>query len=67
MFLSWALTLALSFWVAPRLVALAEDGPATRSATRVSDPRLPTLVAWANVFACAALVLCVTVMIFQLH
>jgi hypothetical protein len=32
-----------------------------------ADRRLPVLVAWANALACLALILCVTVMVFQLH
>ena len=60
---SWGLTLLLTFWLAPRLVAFADDTSA--GATRPSP--LPRLAAWANFLACAALVLCVTVMVFQLH
>ena len=60
---SWVLTLALSFWVAPRLIAFADD----TTAGAAKPPRLFDLAAWANFLACGALVLCVTVMIFQLH
>ena len=59
--LSFALTLLVSFALAPRLVAFAED---TEKAT---PPRAPGMLAWANVAACAALLFCVTVMVFQLH
>jgi plastocyanin len=62
-FASIALTFAVTFWLAPKLVALAADtreAPETRS-------RLPLLLSAANVAACAALLLCVAVMVFQLH
>jgi plastocyanin len=66
--LSWALTLGLSFWVAPQLVAAAEPVAAAGAGTAASPRgRLHHLIAWGNLLACAALVLCVTVMIFQLH
>ncbi|MBI3970074.1 MAG: hypothetical protein HY332_02190 [Chloroflexi bacterium] len=60
--LSFAFTFAVTFWIAPRLVAFA-DAPS--SATALS--RLPALLAWGNVAASTALLLCVAVMVFQLH
>ena len=62
-FASMALTLALTFWFAPKLVAFADD----IRPEAVTPSRLPNLVAAANVVACLALVACVAVMVFQLH
>jgi plastocyanin len=81
--LSMALTLTVTFWLAPRL-ARAATAPATAPATgagpagagsvAVSGEGAPdpaagrvSLLAWANVAACLALLLCVSVMVFQLH
>jgi plastocyanin len=78
---SMALTLALSFWFAPRLATL---GSAVRTKVATSSAQvdvdtgpsgssgaspfsLPALVAWANVAACVALLACVSVIVFQLH
>ncbi len=62
-FASMALTLALTYYFAPRLVAFADD--IRPEAT--SPSRMPGLLAWANVLACVALLACVAVMVFQLH
>ena len=62
-FASMALTLAVTFYFAPRLLAFADD---TRdSATTPSS--MPGLLSWLNVAACVALLACVAVMVFQLH
>jgi plastocyanin len=73
--LSMALTLTVTFWLAPRLakVATVSAGPATAvAAVTAGDDAAPganrvSLLAWANVAACLALLLCVAVMVFQLH
>jgi hypothetical protein len=74
-----ALTLAVTFWLAPLLAreSAAADlaGSGDKAPGRAGAlgaigiagaGRLP-LVAWANVAACLALLLCVAVMVFQLH
>ncbi|HEX2516447.1 MAG TPA: cupredoxin domain-containing protein [Chloroflexota bacterium] len=84
--LSMALTLAVTFWLAPRLaqsaapVAIAPGaGPGPGATTVTIDaadgegstgpasPGRVSLLAWANVASCLALLLCVAVMVFQLH
>jgi hypothetical protein len=88
--LSMALTLAVTFWLAPRLArsaapvavaaAGANPGPGAGATTVTIDatgdgaagagpasPGRVSLLAWANVAACLALLLCVAVMVFQLH
>jgi len=62
-FASMVLTLAVTFWFAPRLIAFAGD----TTAETVTPSRLPSLLTWANVAACIALLACVAVMVFQLH
>jgi len=62
-FASMALTLAVTFWFAPRLIAFAGD----TTAETVTPSHLPSLLTWANVAACIALLACVAVMVFQLH
>lgn len=62
-FASMALTLAVTFYFAPRLLAFAED---TRDSA-ITPSRLPTLLSWLNVASCVALLACVAVMVFQLH
>jgi plastocyanin len=81
--LSMALTLAVTFWLAPLLARSAATESLTGSGEKAGD-RVPAgagalgaigtagagripLVAWANVAACLALLLCVAVMVFQLH
>ena len=53
---SFGITLLLMYWLAPRLAA--SEG---------NSARLSGLAAWANVASCAALLLCVAVMVHQLH
>ena len=60
---SMALTLAVTFWFAPRLAALADDKRAVAS----PPSNRTALLAWANVAACVALLVCVSVIVFQLH
>lgn len=60
---SMALTLAVTFWFAPRLIAFADD---VRDSA-ITPSRMPSLLAWANVAACIALLACVAVMVYQLH
>jgi len=60
---SWAMMLTMTYWFAPRLVAFADD----IRPEAVTPSRLPGLLAWANVAACAGLLSCVAVMVFQLH
>ena len=62
-FASMVLTLAVTFYFAPRLLAFAED---TRDSA-VTPSRLPSLLSWLNVASCVALLMCVGVMVFQLH
>ncbi len=70
-----ALTLAVTFWFAPRLAALpavavnARRGPVAVAPGEAdaSATRLPALLAWANVAACLALLTCVAVIVYQLH
>jgi plastocyanin len=77
--LSMALTLAVTFWLAPLLARSATTESLAGSGDKAPEgagalgaigtagaSRLP-LVAWANVAACLALLLCVAVMVFQLH
>jgi plastocyanin len=86
--LSMALTLAVTFWLAPRMaqsvapvapVAVASGanpGPGATtvtidagggSGTGPASPGRVSLLAWANVASCLALLMCVAVMVFQLH
>jgi plastocyanin len=59
---SMALTLAVTFWFAPRLITFAD------AAHPVKTPfGIPALLTWANVAACLALLACVAVMVYQLH
>jgi hypothetical protein len=58
-----ALTLAVTFYFAPRLLAFAED---TRDSAQTPS-NMPALLGWLNVAASVALLACVSVMIFQLH
>jgi uncharacterized cupredoxin-like copper-binding protein len=59
--LSLVLTLGVGFKAAPQLLAFADDTEAT------DPPRVAGVLAWANVLACIALLLCVAVMVYQLH
>jgi hypothetical protein len=60
---SVVLTFAITFWFAPRLVAFADDV----GEGAVTPSRLPVWLAVTNVASCVGLLLCVAVMVFQLH
>jgi plastocyanin len=62
-FASMVLTLAVTFYFAPRLLAFADD---TRDSA-VTPSSMPSLLSWLNVASCVALLACVAVMVFQLH
>ncbi|HET7767269.1 MAG TPA: hypothetical protein VFN74_00760, partial [Chloroflexota bacterium] len=62
-FASMVLTLAVTFYFAPRLLAFAED---IRDSAQTPSG-MPSLLSWLNVAACVALLACVAVMVFQLH
>ncbi len=71
--ISVALTLAVTFWFAPRMATVGAAAATTSGrtltvdATQPATSRLPALLTWANVAACLALLLCVAVIVFQLH
>ena len=76
--LSMALTLTVTFWIAPRMAKVETAGAGAAGAAGVAttvtvgEDAAPggnrvSLLAWANVAACLALLLCVAVMVFQLH
>ncbi|HVG98740.1 MAG TPA: hypothetical protein VNK05_17670, partial [Chloroflexota bacterium] len=75
--LSMALTLTVTFWIAPRMAkagtaAGVAGGAGGATTVTVGADAAPggsrvSLLAWANVAACLALLLCVAVMVFQLH